>query len=202
MILILVHVFCLMVSVVLHEISHGVVAFWLGDNTAKNQGRLSLNPLVHLDFFGSFLLPVGSLILGSPVMIGWAKPVPISMGAFKHPYRDMMWVALAGPVSNFLMAAVAVFALHFGGVGWVSDLLVSFIQINIVLGCFNLIPIPPLDGSRLLAFILSWKGRQFLARLEPYGILFVLLLAYLGILNFILGNTAGVILDYLNLGNL
>ena len=198
MIVLLLHVFCLIFSVIVHEYAHGLMAFFMGDDTAKRAGRLSLNPVVHLDLVGSFLLPLGALVLGSPVMIGWAKPVPISMGRFRHPYRDMMWVALVGPLSNFLMASVAFFSLPFFSFGLGREILVFFVQLNIVLGCFNLIPIPPLDGSRLLAFFLPYSGRNFLAKLEPYGLLVVLFLAYMGILTVILDYTAGSILLYLN----
>jgi len=172
--------FVLFISIVLHEYAHGFVAHLYGDPTAKLAGRLTLNPLAHVDPLGSVLLPLLCIVSGTSFFIGWAKPVPVNMLYFRRPYHDMMWVALAGPLTNFSLAAIASVTVRF-----VVDypILHYVILINLVLAVFNLLPIPPLDGSRILAWTLPTRGREFLHKIEPYGLIIVFFLAYIGVIS-------------------
>jgi Zn-dependent protease len=183
----------LIVAVVLHEIAHGYVAKMLGDPTAKNLGRLSLNPLKHIDPVMTILLP-GLLILShSPVVFGGAKPVPVNPRYFKNPRRGMAIVAIAGPIVNFCLAGLFWLAFRgFGGLSleaspfpqYVSMLLLAWflqsILINLVLGTFNLIPIPPLDGGRIAVGFLPLAIAKQYAKLERFGLLLVFALLYSG----------------------
>ena len=151
-----------------HEFSHGWMAYRFGDPTAKNAGRLTLNPMAHLDIFGSLAL----YLMG----FGWAKPVPVDPRYLANPKRDMMWIALAGPVSNLIVALVSGILLsvllRLGLIGSQSPLLMVLImslQINLVLAIFNFIPIPPLDGSRILGGLIPYKYQNELAKFEYYG---------------------------------
>jgi Zn-dependent protease len=177
----------LTVAVVLHEVGHGVVAYGCGDATAAERGRLTLNPLRHVDPVGTVLIPV--LLLASawavgakPLLFGWAKPVPIDPRRMRHPRRDMALVALAGPAVNFLLAGIAVFALRAGrGMEDLSGALVQItaataITINVVLGVMNLLPILPLDGGRILTSLLPYRLARLYAQLEPVGMIAVVLL--------------------------
>jgi Zn-dependent protease len=176
----------LLVAVICHEVAHGVVAGWFGDPTARDAGRLTLNPIPHIDPLGSVILPLLFFISGSHFMIGWAKPVPVDPRYFKRPTRDMMWVAVAGPLTNFTLAVMASIVLRVLGAAAVWPVLVYvlavFVQINILLMVFNLLPIPPLDGSRVMMHFLPPDWRASWARLEPFGILIVFGLAYFGLL--------------------
>ena len=181
----LVIILSLLISVIIHEVAHGYVANRLGDPTARLQGRLTLNPIAHLDWLGSVLLPGMMLVLGAPFFIGWAKPVPVNPRYFKDPSRDMMIVALAGPASNLCLALAGSVMLHQGVALDTAFIIRQFITINSVLMMFNLLPIPPLDGSRVLAHVMpAW--RQQISRLEPYGFVIILVLAYTGILSDVL----------------
>lgn len=174
----------LIFSIIIHEIAHGFAALKLGDPTAKAQGRLRLNPVSHVDVIGSLLVPGLLLVSGSPVLFGWAKPVPIDPRYFRSPYQGIMLVALAGPLSNIALAVG--FALLTKTIHISNDLiflLVYGIKINLALAAFNLLPIPPLDGSKILQFFLPEKGKELLYRIEPYGFLLVFGLSYLGVLN-------------------
>lgn len=195
MIEIIIGVFVLISSVVIHEAAHAWTASWFGDPTARLQGRLSLNPAVHLDPFGSVLLPLLLILTGSPVLLGYAKPVPIRAEYFARPVRDMMWVALAGPLSNLTLAAFFGFLYKVGlfllphwilGSSVVQFVFGYAITINLVLAFFNLIPIPPLDGSRIVMPFLPQQGQHFLNKIEPYGFLIVMGLLYFGVLGFLL----------------
>lgn len=182
---------CLVVAIILHEISHGVVASWFGDDTAKRAGRLTLNPIPHIDPFGSIILPALGAITGLPV-IGWAKPVPVNPNQLRHPRRDMLFVSLAGPFTNFLLMAIAALATRtlLRGGGFVgstldssaSDLLISicfsFAAVNLFLGLFNLLPIPPLDGSALIERVLPHSWLPGWHRFRPYGILVLFALVF------------------------
>ena len=169
----------LIVSITFHEYSHGWVAYRLGDPTPKNFGRLTLNPLAHIDPFGTVILPIiFSLVLGFP--IGYAKPVPVNPRYFKNPKKDFMWVGIAGPLANFILAFVlSVFLRMLPGSGF-SDLLLLAIVVNLILALFNLIPIPPLDGSRILASFLPHKISYSYLKLQLYGFIFIIILINLG----------------------
>lgn len=178
-------------AITLHEAAHGYAALALGDDTARSMGRLSLNPLRHVDRFGTLLLP-GALILGQLLTIGrvgflfgWAKPVPVSAWRFANPRRGMALVAAAGPAVNFFLAWLAALLLHgtallSGPVGDVADaMLQTFILANLVLGLFNLLPIPPLDGGRIMVGVLPERLAYAWARLERAGLVIVLLFVFL-----------------------
>ena len=173
----------LVVAVIFHEYSHGRIAEVLGDPTARRMGRLTLNPLPHIDLFGSIILPILLIFSGSPIVFGWAKPVPINPSYFKNPRQGMMYVGASGPASNLLMA-VAAGALHRTGllqpVPLLGNFLLQLVFINIVLAIFNLIPIPPLDGSRVAAALIPPHMQRTYATLERYGILilFVVLIFF------------------------
>lgn len=164
-------------AITAHEFAHGFCAYKLGDPTAKYAGRLTLNPLAHIDPFGTILLPLMLMLSGAPV-IGWAKPVPINFWGLKNPKRDMALVGLAGPLANFLCAflAASILKKFFLHNEYAIAPLISFIQINLALAVFNLIPIPPLDGSRLLLIFIPWGAMRLYNTLERYGfvILFIL----------------------------
>jgi len=188
-------------AIVLHEVAHGYVAYRLGDPTAKSRGRLTLNPLAHVDPIGTLLVPGVLAILRfvfnvNVLLIGWAKPVPINPAYFRNPARGTLYVALAGPGTNFALALLgtalfrglsagipdATIGVGFAGnlVQWLAYLLAMFVLYNLVLGFFNLVPIPPLDGSRILLYFLPPNGRRILLSLERYGMIIVIALYYLG----------------------
>ena len=172
-----------LIAVTLHEVSHGWVALCLGDRTAKEAGRLTLNPLKHIDPVGTVVLPMLLLALHSPNVFGWAKPVPVNALRLRHPKRDMLWVGVAGPAANFLFALVGAGLLKlFGPVAprLFSLAMTYLVIINLVLGTFNLLPIPPLDGSRILTGVLPWRFARSLLSLERWGILLVMLLFLFG----------------------
>ena len=155
-----------------HEFAHGVIAKMRGDNTAELAGRLSLNPVVHADMWGTWIIPIGSLLLGSPFFFGWAKPVPVNSRNLKNPRWDMFWVAVAGPASNILLAIIGMVLLglalafgHSGGVGEaLSELLKTFIVVNMFLAIFNLIPVHPLDGGKVIEPFLPIRWSIWLDR--------------------------------------
>lgn len=174
------------VAIAAHEFAHGWVAHKLGDSTAKYMGRLTLNPLAHIDPIGTVILPILLIMMRSPVMFGWAKPVPINFLNLRHPKRDMIWVGLAGPVANitlaFLMAALFRF-FSISNDSLLQQLIVTAILINLVLAAFNLIPVPPLDGSRILFGLLPRRYAFEYIRLENYGFLVILILLYFGLVD-------------------
>ena len=152
----------LLFALVFHEFSHGWVAYKLGDPTAKNQGRLTLNPLSHLDPFGSMMI----LFVG----FGWAKPVPVDSRYLANPRKDMMKIAFAGPASNLLLALVGGILIRLTGyAGPLTSMLILFTQINISLAVFNMIPIPPLDGSQIFSGIMIRRNPQLVMQLQMYG---------------------------------
>lgn len=179
-------VVALVPAIVLHEVSHGYVANRMGDHTAKMAGRLTLNPIKHVDPFGTVILP-GLLLLphlfgrGQNPVFGYAKPVPVTPQNLKHPDRQMMWIALAGPATNLVLASIGALAFRFVGVqsGRVAELLFTFVGVNVLLAVFNIMPIPPLDGSKVLARYLPPRAREVYRSWEPYGALFMLVIFFL-----------------------
>ncbi len=177
----------LIFSAIVHEVMHGLVAEKLGDSTARYAGRITLNPIPHIDPFGSILLPFILLAVGSPIIFGAARPVPVNFNNLRKPKRDMALVSLAGPLSNFALAVLCVIPIKLGLANAISGpILLQAILINIVLGTFNLIPIPPLDGSKILAALAPDEWMFKILSLERYGFLLVLLFLMMGILEKIL----------------
>jgi Zn-dependent protease len=177
-----------LLAVTLHEVAHGRVARHFGDRTAEVQGRLSLNPLSHVDLFGTILVPAFLFFIGSPFLFGWAKPVPVDARNFRHPRHDMAFVAAAGPGSNLLMAVAwtAIGALAASGLfghgalgDWLLNMGVVGLFFNVLLALFNLVPIPPLDGGRVLVGLLPLGPARAVARLEPFGLWIVIALLLL-----------------------
>ncbi|WP_353227178.1 site-2 protease family protein [Novosphingobium sp.] len=172
----------LIFAIVFHEVAHGRMARLLGDPTASERGRLSLNPLRHVDPFGTIILPGALHLAGLPVF-GWAKPVPVDYRRLRHPKRDMALVGAAGPVTNFVLAALSAVAIGLlartlgpqatpsAGLTFAFDNLRNFIEFNCFLGMFNLLPLPPFDGSRILRGIAPWPLVRLLDRIEPYGMI-------------------------------
>jgi Zn-dependent protease len=172
----------LFASIILHEISHGWSALALGDDTAKRAGRLSLNPIVHVDLLGTIIVPAVLIISHSGFVFGWAKPVPVNVGRLRHPRNGAVVTGLAGPATNIVLAALACVAFHLTQpvTYWPFNLLFYFGLLNVYLAAFNLMPIPPLDGSSVVERLLpkSWWG-PYLA-IRPYTLLVVFALIFLG----------------------
>jgi Zn-dependent protease len=180
-------------AITLHEAAHGYAARHFGDPTAWLAGRISLNPIRHIELFGTILLPLLLFLVGSPFLFGWAKPVPVNFGQLRHPKRDMLWVAAAGPAVNLLMA------LGWGGMLKLDTLIPLNayshplammcevgISINLVLMVLNLLPLPPLDGGRIAVSLLPYSLAVKFARIERWGFIILLVLLYFQILDYIL----------------
>ncbi|MGH8855074.1 MAG: site-2 protease family protein, partial [Telluria sp.] len=175
-------------AITLHEAAHAYVARYFGDNTAYAAGRMTLNPLVHIDIFGTIVIPI-ALYLTTGFVFGYAKPVPIDFGNLRNPKRDMAWVALAGPVANFIMALLwlvfAVLLVAFGvGEEFPHKVAQAGLFTNLLMFAFNLLPIPPLDGGRVLTSMLPNRLAYKFARIEPYGFFIVLALIFMNLLTF------------------
>jgi Zn-dependent protease len=170
----------LVIAITFHEAAHGFVAHQLGDDTAWKLGRVSFNPLKHIDPFGTLVLPGILLLSHSPFLFGYAKPVPVNFRALRHPRIDMVWVALAGPATNIALALVAATAFHVvnyapaSAAQWLFDNLKNALVINVILAIFNMLPIPPLDGGRVAVGLLPNILAVPLSRLEPYGMLILI----------------------------
>lgn len=201
-------------AIILHELAHGIVAYRLGDPTAARMGRLTLNPLPHIDPVGTVLLPLMLVVAHAPFLFGYARPVPVNFGNLRHPKRDMIYVAAAGPVTNIILAvASAVFfkqllQLQLPAEGALSAVLIATLTpiammarnsviINVVLAVFNLLPILPLDGGRVLAGFLPRAQAIAFARLEPFGFLIVIVLLATNVLDNVIGPVIGLFLHAL-----
>ncbi len=178
----------LVFSAIVHEVSHGLMAEKLGDSTARDEGRITLNPIPHIDPFGSILLPGFLLLVGSPIVFGAAKPVPVNFHNLRPMKLGMALVSLAGPLSNFFLAVLLILPLVFGLIapGPVADIWLKAVVLNIVLGTFNLLPIPPLDGSKIVASALPTNLMYWILSMERYGFFIVIIFLYLGLLDKIL----------------
>jgi Zn-dependent protease len=170
----------LIIAITFHEAAHGFVAHALGDNTAFERGRVSFNPLRHIDPFGTLILPAMLLLSHSPFLFGYAKPVPVNFRALRNPRSGMVWVALAGPAANIALALSAAAAFHVlafvpvSAAQWIADNLKNALVINVVLAIFNMLPIPPLDGGRVAVGLLPGWLAVPLSRLEPFGMLILI----------------------------
>jgi len=193
----------IMSAIVLHEYAHGWVAFKLGDPTAKLAGRLTLNPLKHMDPFGSVILPGTLMIMrnmGVPVFpIGWAKPVPVNFLRLRNPKQSMIWVGLAGPAINIILAVIFSQVFRYHSESQHGYVLMLAVFINLLLAVFNMVPVPPLDGSRLVMGLLPNHLARSYSRLEPFGILIVFILLFFGLFDkvvlpviLLIGNFLGV----------
>lgn len=194
-------------GVIFHEVAHGWVANKLGDPTAARMGRLTLNPLPHIDLFGTIILPLLLYISGARFLFGYAKPVPVNFQNLRNPKRDMIWVALAGPMTNILLALASLYLLKFanGAEAKYSALMPLLllaqvsVEINVMLATFNLFPVPPLDGGRVLVGLLPARLSATVARVEPFGFLIILLLLMTNKIDFILGPIRRLVLEMLGL---
>ena len=190
-----------LIAITFHEASHGYVAHLLGDDTAWRLGRVSFNPLVHIDPFGTVVLPVMLLLLHAPFLLGYAKPVPVNFRALRYPRVGTILVAAAGPGMNLLLAAIAALAFHIvgyvpaPGAQWMAANLRNALILNVILAIFNLLPVPPLDGGRILVAVLPGTLANSLSRFEPYGLLILIGLLFVMPL---LGAQLGINLDPLS----
>lgn len=178
---------CLLIlffSVIMHEIAHGYAALRKGDTTARDAGRLTFNPIPHIDILGTIILPLILFFTHSGMMIGWAKPVPINPYYFRDPKKDLIVVSAAGPLSNIGLAIILSLIIRF--LHLPNQFIIYGVIINLLLAFFNLIPIPPLDGSQILASLLPYEVREKYLTLNRFGFIIIFLLAGAGLINYIL----------------
>ncbi|MDP8257964.1 MAG: site-2 protease family protein [Candidatus Aadella gelida] len=185
----IISVLVFVIVIVAHEFAHGYVAYRLGDTTARDQGRLTLNPLAHADPVGTVLLPVLLIISHSPVVFGWAKPVPVNPYNFANPRKGMLLTSLAGPAANFVLALffAGIFKLGIFPVystGW--TFLLAGVMISLILGIFNLVPIPPLDGANIIMAIIPKKAAAQYVRMQKYGFIILIALLYFGLFDHVI----------------
>jgi Zn-dependent protease len=189
-------------AITVHEAAHGYAARHFGDLTAAKEGRITLNPLKHIDPFGTILLPLLTLFIGG-ILFGWAKPVPVNFANLNHPKRDMLWVAAAGPIANLLMAIFWAFMLHIANgmpdtaVNFLAYMSMAGISINVVLMVLNLLPMPPLDGGRIAVSLLPMPLAIKLSRVERFGFPILILLMFSGVLGKIIYPIIQVIEQFL-----
>ena len=180
----------LIIAITMHEAAHGFVAYKCGDNTAKAMGRVSFDPIKHIDLFGTFLLPAFLYLSHAPFLLGWAKPVPVNFNRLNNPRRDTILVAVAGPLTNVILAYISALLTHIDifispeQAPWTFANLYLSVKINIVLAVFNMLPILPLDGGRVLNSLLPTKIAYRHAKSEPYGMIIIILLFMLPSLKF------------------
>ena len=201
-------------AVILHEIAHGAVAYWRGDPTAAQRGRLTLNPLPHIDPMGTLLLPLLLIVAHAPFLFGYARPVPVNYANLRRPKTDMVLVAAAGPLTNLVLAFAsallfkALLQLHLSPGAPLTGILVAVLTpialmaqhsviINVILAVFNLLPILPLDGGRVLAGLLPARQAMAFARLEPFGMIIVLVMMATNVLGQVMGPVVGMVLRVL-----
>lgn len=196
-------------SVVLHEISHGWMAERFGDDTARSMGRITFNPIPHIDVMGSIVVPVILYVMHSPFLIGWAKPVPVDPYRLNNPKKDMLWVALAGPASNMALALLSSAVLwilsFFSGLPQVIATSIFFfayitMSLNILLFVFNLFPVPPLDGSRIVMSVLPDQLAYKYAQLEQYGMIIIIVLLATGVFDTVLWPLVRILVGFLTPG--
>ena len=186
---VLIYALPVLFAITVHEAAHGYVAKYFGDNTAQSMGRITLNPLKHIDPIGTILMPLLLYFATSGAFLfGYAKPVPVNFSNLRNPKRDMIWVALAGPMVNFLQAILWALALIvMVGMGVEERFFITMakagVMVNLVMWAFNLFPLPPLDGGRVLVGLLPWKQAQWMARMEPYGFFIVMALVIMGVVS-------------------
>ncbi|MEO5670699.1 MAG: site-2 protease family protein [Ramlibacter sp.] len=186
---VLIYALPVLFAITIHEAAHGYVARYLGDNTAYMMGRVTLNPIKHIDPMGTILMPLLLYFATSGAFLfGYAKPVPVNFGQLRHPKRDMVWVALAGPASNFIQAifwAIAYTVLAGSGITerFFLEMCKAGVLVNLVMWAFNLFPLPPLDGGRVLVGLLPRKQAWAVTRIEPYGFFIVMGLVLLGVVS-------------------
>ena len=194
-----------LLGVIFHEVAHGWVANKLGDPTAARLGRLTLNPIPHIDLFGTILLPGILIVGGAPFVFGYAKPVPVNFQNLRRPKQDMIWVALAGPMTNIVLALLSLYLFKFADSVAYSAVVAtplalmaqSSVNINVMLAAFNLFPVPPLDGGRVIVGLLPNPYSAVVARIEPFGFLIIILLLMTHTLDVILGPIIRFILTIL-----